>query len=397
MQETETGPKLNFEDTSIAFNSKSKWQLIKAKYIFKSFNSNLLVKLGSDLMLLALKLRLPVKGLIKSTVFDHFCGGETIADSQKSIDELGSYSIGAILDYSVEGEQNEKGFDKAAAEIIKTVEKAAQEANIPFSVFKPSGIASVKVLQKVQAGLDLDEDESKSYKNFQKRFENICQRAYDLGIPIFVDAEETWIQQPVDEMVINMMRKFNKEKCIVYNTYQMYLKTGLESLKNLHQIAQEENFYAGAKLVRGAYMEKESERATLMEYEDPINANKGLTDQMYDDGVRYCVENRDRMSLCAGTHNERSSLALANLIEEQNLEKNDNRIWFAQLYGMSDHISFNLANSGYNVAKYLPYGPISKVMPYLVRRAEENRSVKGQSSRELSLINKELARRNKSK
>ncbi len=385
--------KLNFDNTSIAFSSKSNWDLRKAKWIFTSFNSNLLVKIGSDIMLKALKIKLPVKGLIKNTVFAQFCGGETINDSISSVDNLAKYGIGSILDYSVEGEKNEKGFDKGAEEIIRTIKKAKDQENIPFSVFKTSGIASVKLLEKMQAGQELNEKEKNSQIRLKQRFERICRFAYDMQVPLMIDAEETWIQKIVDEMVLEMMRKFNRERCIIHITYQMYRKKSLEELMHLEETARKEGFFAGAKLVRGAYMEKEAERAEEKGYENPINPSKALTDKMYDDGLRFCVEKRDIMTVCAGTHNEKSSLLLAQLMDENNIEHKDKRFWFAQLYGMSDHISFNLANAGYNVAKYLPYGPIDKVMPYLVRRAQENKSVSGQSSRELSLIVSEIKRR----
>ncbi len=388
--------KLNFNDTSIAFTSKSNWDLRKAKWIFTSFNSSLLVKLGSDILLKALKIKLPVKGLIKNTVFAQFCGGETINDSISSVENLASYGIGSILDYSVEGEKNEKGFDKVAEEIILTIKKAKDQVGIPFSVFKTSGIASVSLLEKIQAGTELKEEEKISYEKLKARFEHICQFAYDNHVPLMIDAEETWIQKVVDDMVLEMMRKFNKEKCIIHITYQMYRKKSLQELIDLERTARSEGFFAGAKLVRGAYMEKESARAKKRGYEDPINPGKEATDKMYDDGLRFCVEKKDIMTVCAGTHNEKSSLLLAELMDKNNIDHNDKRFWFSQLYGMSDHISFNLANAGYNVAKYLPYGPIDKVMPYLIRRAQENKSVSGQSSRELSLIIKEIKRRKES-
>lgn len=384
---------LDFNDTSIAFSIKSDWELRKAKWIFQSFNSDLLVRTGSDIMLQALKIRLPVKGLIKGTVFAQFCGGETINDSVGSIENLAKYGVKSILDYSVEGEKSEAGFDRVAEETMRTISKAAGNEHIPFSVFKCSGIASVKLLEKIQAGEKLNTAEEESFEKLKKRFERIAQYAYDNDVPLMIDAEETWIQDPVDEMVLDMMRKFNKEKCLVQITYQMYLKNSLARLKKLKETAEKEGFYTGAKLVRGAYMEKESERARKKGYEDPINPGKAATDNMYNDGLRYCLENREIMSVCAGTHNEESSLLLARLMDENDIDHGDKRFWFAQLYGMSDHISFNLANAGYNVAKYLPYGPVDKVMPYLVRRAQENRSVKGQSGRELSLITKEISRR----
>jgi proline dehydrogenase len=386
-------PKLNFNDTSIAFSSKTNWELRKAKWIFLSFNYDFLVKTGSNFMLKALKIKLPLKGIIKNTVFAQFCGGENINDSVKSINHLSEFNIGSILDYSVEGEKSEKGFDKGAEEIIKTIKKAAEHDSIPFSVFKASGIASVGLLEKIQAKSPLNEKEKESQKRLLARFEKICQNAYDHQIPLMIDAEETWIQLEIDRIVLEMMRKFNRDRCIIFITYQMYLKRSLDSLKALESTARSEGFFAGAKLVRGAYMGKESSRAKKRGYEDPINPSKDASDKMYNDGLKFCVEKKDILSLVAGTHNEESSLLLAHLMDENGIKHDDKRFWFAQLYGMSDHISFNLSNAGYNVAKYLPYGPVEKVMPYLVRRAQENKSVSGQIGRELSLIVSEIKRR----
>lgn len=387
---------LNFENTAVAFESKSDWQLKKAKLIYTSFNSEFLVKMGSEIMLKALQFRLPVKGIIKSTVFEHFCGGENIKDSEKSLKDLASYGIGSILDYSVEGEKSEKGFDNAMKEILRTIEKASKTESIPFSVFKCSGISSIELLEKVQSGKELSPKDKEHYESFKNRVHVLCQKAYDLKVRIFIDAEETWIQKPIDDICIEMMSKFNKEECIVFNTYQMYLKKSYGNLVSTWEKGEKEGFYVGAKLVRGAYMEKERERAEEYSYEDPINPDKSSTDKMYDDALRFCVEKKERMSVCAGTHNESSTLLLAEEMDKNGIAVNDQRFWFAQLYGMSDHISFNLSKAGYNVAKYLPYGPIDKVMPYLVRRAEENKSVSGQSSRELTLINEELRRRKNS-
>ncbi|MDN5203342.1 proline dehydrogenase family protein [Fulvivirgaceae bacterium BMA10] len=390
-------PKKNvsFDDTSIAFSSKSNRRLRKMYYLFGSMNFNKLVKVGNILITFLLGIRFPIKGLIKHTVFEHFCGGETIEDSEKTIQELGKYNIGTILDYSVEGEKNEHGFDVTAKEIHRTIEKASDTESIPFSVFKVTGIASTHVLTKKQSGIELSQEEHSSYEKVIERVDALCKRAYEKGVRIFIDGEESWIQDVIDDLVYEMMRRYNREKAIVYNTYQMYRHDMLDNLKKAFRKAQSEDYYLGAKLVRGAYLEKERERAEELGYESPIQITKEDTDNDYNRALLFCIENKDRISLCSGSHNEYSNYYLTQLIEEKALSKNDPDIYFAQLYGMSDNISYNLAKSGYNVAKYVPYGPVRSVMPYLIRRAAENSAIAGQTNREFQLIKKELIRRKK--
>ena len=383
---------ISFDDTAVAFASKSDKELRKMYLLFASMNNNFLVSSGTAALKLGLRLRLPIKSLIKKTVFEHFCGGESIRDSEETIQELAKYNIGTILDYSVEGEKAESGFDKTAGEIIKTIEKAKESSNIPFSVFKVTGLASGEILEKAQKGT-LNAEEKGRYDKIVERIDKICKKACDYKVRIFIDGEESWMQDAIDEIVYSMMQKYNVESPIVYNTYQMYRKDMLGKLKTAFQYAATYNYYLGAKLVRGAYMEKERERAEDEGYEDPIQPDKAATDEDYNRALKFCLDNKQRVALCSGSHNEYSNYYLTVLMEKHGLKNDDQRIYFAQLYGMSDNISFNLAKAGYNVAKYVPYGPVEAVMPYLFRRAEENTSIAGQSSREFLLIKKELQRR----
>ena len=388
---------LSFDDTSVAFAHQSNKKLYKTYLIFAMMNQNWLVKIGTFFIKLILKLGLPVKFLIKNTLFSQFCGGESIETCQKAIENLAKAKVGTILDYSVEGEDNEKDFDKTAQEVGRTVEKAAQQsAAIPFSVFKVSGVGSVELLEKVQEDSEsLSDEETAAFERVRARVDTLCKRASELNVRIFLDAEETWIQDIIDTLSYEMMKKYNiGGKTIVYNTYQLYRWESLENLTNACNTARKENYKVGAKLVRGAYIEKERRRAAEMEYKSPIHRTKEETDEDFDKSVHYAIDNLDVLSICLGTHNEESCLLCIKLMQEKNIAHNDSRIWFAQLLGMSDNISYNLANEGYNVAKYVPYGPVEAVMPYLFRRAEENSSIAGQSSREFLLVKKERERRN---
>lgn len=391
-----TKSKVSFEDTKIAFAVKSNWALKKARFLFSSVGNPFLSLIATNSVKLGLALRLPIKGIIKSTVFEVFCGGETIDESKLTIDTNGKFGVGTILDYSVEGKETEEAFNITKEETIRTIKNAKGNSNIPFSVFKPSGVASAHILEKVQNGVSLTDEELEEFERTKSRIDEICKHAFEYEVPLLIDAEETWIQDPVDEIVYAMMAKYNKEKTLIFNTYQMYRVASLQNLKNAFQDAERDGYYLGVKLVRGAYMEKERERANKMGYSDPIQPNKQATDNDYDSALKFCIDNRERISVVNCTHNEKSSHYLVSLLEENNMQNNDPRVWFAQLYGMSDNISFNLAKERYNVAKYVPYGPVRSVMPYLFRRAEENTSVAGQSGRELTLIKTELKRRSNS-
>jgi proline dehydrogenase len=385
---------IKFENTEIAFGGKSDSDLKWSYRLFNLMGKPWLVKMGKVATNIAFLLRLPVKGIIRKTIFKQFCGGESIDQCEQKIADLGKFNIGTILDYSVEGKTSNEDLDQTRDEIIKTIQKAKLNPNIPFSVFKPTGIARFDLLEKTN-NLDtiLTQTNKEELAAVMRRVDAICKAAHEAGVPLFIDAEDSWIQDVIDRMANAMMAKYNKEKVIVYNTIQMYRHDRLDFLKKSHQQAKDGNYKIGMKIVRGAYMEKERERAIAMNYKDPINVDKSATDKCYDNAVKYCFENINDISFCAGTHNENSSANLAQLIDDNKISKDDKRIYFAQLLGMSDHISFNVAHLGYNVAKYVPYGPITEVMPYLIRRAEENTSVAGQMGRELGLIVKEKARR----
>ncbi|MGI4734496.1 MAG: proline dehydrogenase family protein [Janthinobacterium lividum] len=385
---------ISFEDTRIAFEAKSDGELRKMYALFAAMNNGSLVQVGSGLMQSALKLGFPgTKFLIKNSIFKQFCGGETIAECQPVIAELGRYRIGTILDYSVEGTGNDRSFDRTRDEILATIAMAATTPNIPFSVFKVTGLMPTVLLEKMQAGTALTPAEQAAFERGQQRLDALCASANLHGVRLFVDAEESWFQHTIDELTETMMQHYNQESAIVWNTYQLYRHDRLEALQAAHDRAAAGGYYLGVKLVRGAYMEKEARMAKQRGHATPINASKQATDDLYNESLRYCVSKVDRISLCAGTHNEASSLLLTQLMQQANLAPGDERVWFAQLYGMSDNLSYNLAHAGYRTAKYVPYGPVEAVMPYLLRRANENTAIAGQSSREFLLIQKELRRR----
>lgn len=386
--------KLSFADTQIAFSYKSDLDLKKSYLIFSSVNNRMLVKLGTNMVKFALKVKAPVDGIIKKTLFQQFCGGESIEDCENTVNILAKYGVGAILDFSIEGKGNDETYDTTTEEILRTIDMAGTKNSIPFSVFKPTGISSGALLEKIQLGLQLSDAEEIAYQRVRDRYFKIGKYAYEKNVRLFIDAEDSWYQDPIDALVYEMMAEFNKEKPIIFNTYQMYRVSMFENLKNAIETGREKGYFIGAKLVRGAYMEKERERAEENGYSDPIMPDKEATDKQYNDALKLCVENIDRISFCNGSHNEESNLILTELMAAHGISEDDKRIHFAQLYGMSDNISFNLAHAGYNVVKYLPYGPVASVMPYLFRRAEENTSIAGQSSRELNLVRKELKRRN---
>lgn len=395
MSEKLSLPLPSFDDTAHAFAAHSDSEMRKIWWLFAAMNQPWLVKTGSPILGAALQAGLPIKGLIKNTIYQHFCGGESIADSVKTVQALGKYNIGTILDYSVEGEKTEAGFDETAKEIIASIRKAAVAAHIPFTVFKVTGLARFALLEKIQAGEVLTVKEQEEFKRAEARVEKICQEAAKMEVRIFFDGEETWIQDVIDRLAFEMMRKYNRENCIVFNTWQIYRKAGLKNLMDAWEEARDTGYMLGAKLVRGAYMEKERARAKLLQYPDPIQDTKEITDADYNRALIFCLDHLDDIAFCAGTHNEKSSLLLVHEMEKRKIDRNDNHIWFSQLLGMSDNISYNLAHAGYNVAKYVPYGPVEAVMPYLMRRAQENTSVAGQSSREFKLISKEIERRKK--
>lgn len=382
-----------FDNTQVAFSLKSDTELERAYFLFKLIASQPLVKIGTAVTNFALKAHLPVEGLIRSTVFDHFCGGVNEVDCLKVVDNMFTKGVSSVLDYSVEGKEEEAQFDAALEMTLKTIEFAREREAIPFAVFKPTGFGRLDLYEKVGEKTVLTEAEQQEWNRVISRFDLACKTAHEKDVLLLIDAEESWMQDAADAIVADMMRKYNKQKAIVFNTLQMYRWDRLDYLKSLHDQAKSEGFYIGMKLVRGAYMEKENDRATERGLKSPICVSKEATDINYDAAVLYMIENIDKMAIFAGTHNEESSYKLMQLMAEKGITKNDKRIFFGQLLGMSDNISFNLAINGYNVAKYLPFGPVKDVMPYLIRRAEENTSVAGQTSRELTLIKTERTRR----
>ena len=382
-----------FEDTSVAFASKSDSQLKKTYWLFAMMNRAGLVNVGTFFIKLALRLHLPVKNIIKSTIYEQFCGGETIQECEGTIRLLADSDIGTILDYSIEGEDEEAVFEATTAELLRTIDRAAAAKDIPFTVFKLSGIASGELLEKVQRNDTLAPKEQKAYESVVERVERLCSQAHLRSVRIFFDAEESWIQEVIDTMAYTMMERYNTRRAIVFNTYQLYRNETLEAYKNAYLEARQKNYFLGGKLVRGAYMEKERLRARENNYRTPIHDSKEATDQDFNAAVDFSLEHLDSVEVCLGTHNEFSCLHCADKMAKLGLKPGDSRVWFAQLLGMSDNISYNLAKRGYNVAKYVPYGPIDSVMPYLFRRAQENKSIAGQSSREFLLVKREMKRR----
>jgi len=391
----EPSPKktIQFDNTEIAFRHQSNADLKQSYWLFKAISSNFLTRVGPPITNFMLQAGFPIKGLIKSTIFKHFCGGETIQECDHTIEQLYRGKVGTILDYSVEGEDNEEAFDQTADEIIRTIQRADGDVRIPITVFKMTGIARFALLEKLDAKTALSTAEEAEFARVKGRCTRICQTAFDKQVPIMIDAEDSWIQDTIDALAMEMMAKFNKERLIVYNTYQMYRHDKLAGIYADYAKAQEQGFILGIKMVRGAYMEKERKRAEEMGYPSPIQPDKAASDRDYDESLRFSIAHLDGIGIVCGTHNEASCRLLTELIDQNNIPHNHPHVYFAQLLGMSDNLSFNLSDAGYNVVKYVPYGPIKAVMPYLFRRAQENTSVAGQTGRELALITKEKNRR----
>lgn len=384
---------LEFNNTETAFITKSNSQLLKAWWLFKIVASPFMVKTGKFFIRFADSLRIPVGWLVKPTIFSHFCGGETLDKCTPTVEILAKYNVKSILDYSVEGKENEEDIQLALDETLKAIRYASKNEQIPFAVFKPTAFAPFHILEKASANQLISDGDKREAGKFEERIELLFRTGYELNTPVMIDAEETWIQDYIDALVKKMMEKFNMEKAIVYNTLQMYRHDRLAFLEKSLKEAKEGNYYLGMKLVRGAYMERERARATKMKYPSPIHPDKPATDKAYDDALAFCINHIDKISLFNGTHNEESCLHLISLMKAKSLEPNHPKVFSSQLFGMSDHITFNMAKDGYNVAKYIPYGPVKHVLPYLIRRAEENTSVAGQTGRELSLLTQERKRR----
>ena len=381
------------DNTKNGFSLKSNFELKKAYFLFKIISNKSLTNIGKKVLEFSLKLRLPILFLVKGTVFEQFCSGESLDESFKTVEKLYEKNVKSYLHYSVEGLENDESYDTSLNEVLDSIQFVANKNILDFTVFKPTAIASSKILQKVSENKPLENNEQELYEMILSRFDTICSLAHKKGVKILVDAEESWIQDSIDEIVLKMMIKYNKQKTIVFNTSQMYRHDRLEYLERLKNIAEKENFLIGIKLVRGAYIEKENKRALKNNYRSPICDSKELTDLNFNKGASYILLNLNIFSLFSGTHNEESIYKIIDIMKSNNVDNGNQKIWFGQLYGMSDNISFNLANEGFNAIKYLPFGPIKEVIPYLIRRADENTSVKGQTSRELELIKTELKRR----
>ncbi|WP_299216782.1 proline dehydrogenase family protein [uncultured Aquimarina sp.] len=383
-----------FDNTETAFALKSDSELERAYFLFKMIANEPLVRIGTAVTNFALKAHLPVQGLIRATVFDHFCGGVDEEDCIPVVEKMYTKGrVSSVLDYSVEGKEEEAQFDHVLEKTMEILDFVDQKEAIPFGVFKPTGLGRFLVWQKKTEGTELSVEEEKEWSRIEERFDQVCKKAYECDVPLLIDGEESWMQDAADELVAKMMVKYNKEKAIVYNTLQLYRHDRFEYLKKLQQEAKESGFKIGMKIVRGAYMEKENDRAAEKGYPTPICESKAATDLNFNTTLEYILQNLDDISVFIGTHNEESCYQAIELMRKQQVIKSDPRVWLGQLYGMSDHISFNLAAEGYNVAKYLPFGPVKDVMPYLIRRAEENTSVAGQTTRELDLLSKERKRR----
>ncbi|MBK8627725.1 MAG: proline dehydrogenase family protein [Saprospiraceae bacterium] len=394
MSEPDPNLKLDFSNTEIAFSNKSDKELKKTAWLFKWMNNQNLVKIGSKIGLFAIRFRLPfTETVVRNTIFPQFCGGETLLDCQSVIDKLYEYDTLTILDYGAEGKSDEDDLDTAMEETLKAIEMAASNNSSPVVSTKITGLVDNVILEKLHNKEKLSEGDQRKFQHLYERVDEICSRAKELGISIFVDAEESWIQDPIDDLVMQMMEKYNKDRATVYNTYQLYNIHKLEHLKRDHQKCLEKSVLLGAKMVRGAYMDKERLRAVEKGYPSPIQPDKAATDKDYDDAITYCMDHHETISSCCASHNAASNMLQAQLIHQKGLPHNHPHINFCQLYGMSDNLTFNLANAGYNAAKYVVYGPIKDVIPYLIRRTEENSSVTGEMSRELTLIDKEMRRR----
>ena len=384
---------VNLNNNTNAFNDKSNTDLNRAWLLFLTISNPTISKILTNLLQIAISLKLPINYLVKISIFKQFCGGETITESKKTIDKLWKSKIGSILDYSAEGKQNESDFKSVYDQGIKILNESENKNYIPFVVFKLTGLINFEILEKKNKNILLDQSEENTYNIFLKRLKQICDKAKEINTPVFIDAEESWIQNAVDEIVLNLMKKYNHKNVLIFNTIQMYRNDRVDYLNKIIDIGNKEKFKIGLKIVRGAYHEKEIDRAKKYNYNIPVHLKKEDTDKDFNKALEICIQNIDRISICSGTHNIKSSEYLIKLMKENGIKSNDKRIYSSQLLGMSDNISYNLAKANYNVCKYVPYGPIKEVIPYLIRRAEENRSISGQMSRELSNIIKEKKRR----
>jgi len=388
-----TAPRVALENTEIAFAYKSDQELKKAEWLFSLINNNWMMKAGTIFTPLAFKMGLPVKGLVRATMFDQFCGGEKLDDCASVIQKLQGFNVHTILDYGVEAKESETEFEKATMQFIRGIQFAKESRHVPFISVKVTGLARFALLEKLNARMSLNEKEKKEWEAVRARLERICKAAGDAAVAVMIDAEETWIQEPVDFLTMEMMAQYNKEKPVVYNTIQLYRHDRLAYMKSIFEMTRKDGFIYALKLVRGAYMEKERKRARQLRYSSPIQRDKESCDREYNAAIEFCIENINHISFCVASHNEFSNLCAVRFADKKGLPVNHPHLHFSQLFGMSDHVTFNFAHAGYNVTKYIPYGPVQDVVPYLMRRAQENTSVGGMSSRELMMIRKELQRR----
>jgi proline dehydrogenase len=388
---------LSFNNTRIAFSTKSNRELSRQHRLFGLLRRKWVVKLGARLTFMAFQLHLPISGLVKRTIFKQFCAGENLEECYEVVQDLSKSNVDSILDYSVEGKGKDEDFENVKFELIKIIQLAGLTSNIPYTCIKLTALFPTDLLEKSSMGISFSDEERAAWYRGMTRFTSICKEAALNSIPVYVDAEESWIQPAIDRITEEQMWKYNSETAIICNTVQMYRSDRLDYVRQLIAEARNRKMFVGIKLVRGAYMEKEAEHAKQLNIAYPINSSKEATDRCYNKALEYCLQNHDIVSLCIGTHNEESTLLACELMKKLGIDSRNRRIYFSQLYGMSDNITYNLAAHGYNVAKYVPYGPIRSVLPYLVRRAEENTSIAGQMSRELSNLHKELARRNSQK
>jgi len=384
---------IDLMNTKVAFANRSNSDLRKEIILFKIMSNNYLVDIGSSVTQWLFKWKVPITPLVKHSIYQQFCGGENLQKTKKVIDKLAPYNLKIILDYGVEAKKREADFNRTTEKILEAIEYAQSKEAVPAVSVKVTGLARFDLLKKVHQGITLSKSEQKAWANVKDRLNRLCQTAHDAKTAVYIDAEESWIQDAIDRLVGEMMEMYNKNHPAVYNTIQLYRHDRLEFLKQSHQTAKANGYLLAVKLVRGAYMEKERARAERKGYLSPIQPNKKATDTDFDKALTYCVSNINEIAFCNASHNEESSIYLTQLMQENNISPKHPHVWFAQLYGMGDHISFNLANYDFNVAKYLPYGPVKEVIPYLIRRANENTSVAGQLTRELILLKKELARR----
>lgn len=390
MQDNRT---VSFEDTRKAFAGKTNGELNSSLRLFNILKSPALVKFLTWGTRLALQLHLPIKKIVRKTIFNQFCGGESLIESRSVVQKLQSRHVGAILDYSVEATNNTEDFENTRHEMMRIIDEAHATPSIPYTSLKLTGIFRDSLLERISSGKQLNAEEKREYQESESRLNDICFYAFSSGVSLYIDAEESWIQEEIDQLTERMMKKYNSDRPIVQTTLQMYRHDRMNYLLKLIDDARKGNYKIGVKLVRGAYLEKENERAAKLGYPTPIHKSKPATDQDFNKGITTCLDNIDVVSLCCGTHNEQSTLFLLQEMEKRNIASDDKRVYFSQLYGMSDNITYNLADAGFNVTKYLPYGPVNSVVPYLIRRAEENTAIAGQMGRELRLLTEEKQRR----